>query len=182
MTEAKLAQYKILWDTIESELKRFWQGFHILSVMKVALLSTSLTFLNGDDDEQRLTLLQNLVENKHIWLTLLFGTIVLAIINVLLNLRAQSVYLALTSAVREFEKEDSTLNLAEMIIKSSPIFKEQSIPQGSECTETPENLKIPPKYRVKAFPYAMAVANVLPILIINISLIITYLIIFNIKP
>ena len=141
-----IEQYKILWELLESELKRFWLGFHILSVLKIASITGIFGFLKIGNNKLEIDIL---------WAAVIFVLILLSIINILLNYRAQLLYSIISKSIKTIEKKDKHLCITETI---------SDLSDGNISENT---------------PHAMHIANILPIVVLNISLISGYYLFLN---
>ena len=105
-----LEQYKIVWELVQSELRRFWVGFHVLSVLKVAMLSVVSSIFRIDTIEDFYRVI--------IVICTSFFVIILAGINIKLNKRAQNIYKDCLESIIWFEKKIPQLSITELIVQS----------------------------------------------------------------
>ena len=87
---SRLEQYKILWDTLNGEMQRFWMRFNILIGIEVAVYGMLQLWPNLNGDES--------AKWKVSFLMLVFSVITCFIVK-----RAISVYKLLVLAIQELE-------------------------------------------------------------------------------
>lgn len=108
--EHLIAQYKILWELLESELGRFWLCYNILSVLKVATVASVVAIFRARiDGAQAIDV---------IFIAVLI-LLLLCTVSILLNYRAQFVYGLLLQTIRKFERESRELSITRKFLSSA---------------------------------------------------------------